>query len=49
MPSYDESYLDSMIQKNRYLFKLIARNCEDVFQVITEYMQGEYRKYMEGG
>lgn len=29
--AYDVSYLDNMIQKNRYLFKLIARNCENVF------------------
>lgn len=31
MSAYDECYLDSMVQKIRYLFKLIARNCEDVF------------------
>lgn len=40
MPAYDECYLDSMIQKNRFLFKLIARNCENVFYVIKDYMEG---------
>ena len=25
MPAYDESYLDGMITKTRYLFKLIGR------------------------
>lgn len=49
MPAYDECYLESMIQKTRYLFKLIARNCDDVFQVITNYMNGEYRNYMDMG
>lgn len=38
-----------MIQKNRYLFKLIARNCENVFQKITEYMNGTYRRHMDEG
>ncbi len=47
--AYDEAYLDSMIQKTRYLFKLIARNCLDVFGTITDYMNGEYRKYMDMG
>lgn len=28
MLAYDECYLNSMIQKTRYLFKLIARNAE---------------------
>lgn len=49
MPAYDECYLNDMIQKNRYLFKLIARNCEDVFRVITDYMNGQYRSYMDIG
>lgn len=49
MPAYDECYLESMIQKNRYLFKLIARNCEDVFWVIANYMKGSYRSYMDMG
>lgn len=49
MPAYDESYLDSMIQKTRYLFKLIARNSENPFQVITNYMEGEYRRHMDEG
>ena len=39
-PAYDECYLDMMIQKGRYLFKLIGRNCGDVFCIITEYMKG---------
>lgn len=49
MPAYDECYLDSMIQKTRYLFKLTARNCEDAFSTITDYMNGEYRKNMDQG
>lgn len=49
MPAYDECYLDSMFQKARYLFKLIARNCDDVFTVIAEYMEGEYRQRMDEG
>ena len=47
--AYDEAYLDSMMQKTRYLFKLIARNCPDVFGTITDYMNGEYRRYMDMG
>ena len=49
MPAYDENYLDSMIQKIRYLFKLAARNCEDAFAVIGEYMDGDYREHMDAG
>lgn len=49
MPAYDESYLDSMIQKSRYLFKLISQNCDNPFQVITDYMEGEYRRHMDEG
>lgn len=49
MPAYDECYLNDMIQKSRYLFKLIARNCEDVFRVITDYMNSQYRSYMDIG
>lgn len=49
IPAYDECYLDSMFQKTRYLFKLIARNCEDIFKVIADYMEGEYRKRMDEG
>lgn len=49
MPAYDECYLDSMFQKVRYLFKLIARNCDHVFAVITDYMEGEHRKRMDEG
>lgn len=49
MPAYDESYLDSMLQKVRYLFKLAARNSEDVFSVITAYMSGDYRRHMDEG
>lgn len=29
--AYDMCYYDSMIQKNRYLFKLIARNTDEPF------------------
>ena len=49
MPAYDECYLDSMIQKSRFLFNLIVRNCENVFDVIIRYMEGEYRKRMDEG
>ena len=49
MPAYDECYLDSMIQKSRFLFKLIVRNCDNVFDVIIRYMEGEYRKRMDEG
>lgn len=48
-PAYEECYLESMMQKNRYLFRLMARNCSDVFGVISEYMQGEYRRNMDIG
>lgn len=48
-PAYDVCYLDSMLQKHRYLFKLIARNCENVFHVITEYFNSDYRTYMDKG
>lgn len=47
--AYDEIYLDSMIQKTRYLFKLIARNAKEPFQVIREYMGSVYRSYMDIG
>ncbi len=33
--AYDEVYLDGMMQMTRYLFKLIARNTEDPFAVIS--------------
>lgn len=49
MPAYDECYLDSMFQKTRYLFELIGRNCDDVFGMITNYMNSEYRKNMNFG
>lgn len=49
MPAYDESYLDGMIAKTRYLFKLIGRNCSDPFSVIANYMKSDYRKYMDMG
>lgn len=48
-PAYDECYLDMMYQKTRFLFKLMARNKMDVFSVITDYMTGEYRHYMDMG
>lgn len=48
-PAYDEIYLDGMKIKIRYLFKLMARNCPDVFESISQYMRGEYRRYMDMG
>lgn len=47
--AYDECYLDSMIQKIRYLFKLLARNKKNPFPAIEDYMKGTYRKYMDMG
>ncbi len=49
MPAYDEVYLDSMLKKHRYLFKLIGRNCDDAFSVISRYLCCEYRKRMDEG
>lgn len=49
MTAYDECYLDSMLQKHRYLYKLIARNCKEVFPAITIYMKSLYRKKMDQG
>lgn len=50
MPAYDECYLDSMIKKHRYLFKLIGRYCEHhAFEVINKYLCCEYRKRMDEG
>lgn len=49
-PAYDECYLDSMIKKHRYLFKLIGRYCEDnAFDIIDQYLCCEYRKRMDEG
>lgn len=48
-PAYDESYLDSMMQKTRYLFRIIARNSQQAFDVITDYMISDYREYMDMG
>ena len=48
-PAYEECYLEGMLQKSRYLFRLIGRNCADAFQVISAYMQGEYRRNMDLG
>ena len=47
--AYDMCYFDSMIQKNRYLFKLIARNTDEPFCVIKDYMKSDYRKAMDFG
>ena len=47
--AYDECYYESMIQKNRYLFKLIARNEEEPYEVIETYMKSDYRKAMDLG
>ena len=49
MKAYDECYLNGMLQKHRYLFKLIGRNCESAFDVITQYMNGDYRRNMDQG
>ena len=49
IPAYDESYLDSMMQKTRYLFRIIARNSQQAFDVITDYMISDYREYMDMG
>lgn len=46
-PAYDEAYLEDMLQKTRYLFKLIARNCTNIFSVVTDYMECDYRKHMD--
>lgn len=48
-PAYDEAYLENMLQKTRYLFRLIARNCINVFSVVSDYMKCDYRKYMDEG
>lgn len=49
MPAYDESYLDSMLQKTRYLFRIIARNSQQAFDVIKAYMSSEYRENIDKG
>lgn len=49
MKAYDECYLNGMLQKHRYLYKLIGRNCEDVFGTILKYMSGNYRYQMDTG
>lgn len=48
-PAYDEGYLDDMYLKNRYLFKLIARNCREPFSAIRQYMESDCRKGMDVG
>ena len=48
-PAYDECYLESMLLKIRYLFKLIARNDDNPFPLIQRYMESVYRKYMDMG
>ena len=47
--AYDKCYLDEMLQKHRYLFKLIGRNRTDAFKVIADYMNSDYRKNMDQG
>ena len=49
MSAYDKCYLDEMLQKHRYLFKLIGRNRTDAFKVIADYMNSGYRKNMDQG
>ena len=48
-PAYDSGYLNSAKLSGRYLFKLIARNCSDCFDIIYKYMKSDYRKYMDMG
>lgn len=48
-PAYDFAYLESMKRKTRYLFKLIARNCENTFEIIDKYLRCTYRYYMDMG
>lgn len=48
-PAYPEIYLDSMRIKIKYLFRLAARNCVNVYETIRQYMEGEYRRYMDMG
>lgn len=48
-PAYDECYYESMVQKNRYLFKLIARNTDHPFQVMEDYMKSNDRRNMDLG
>ena len=45
--AYDKCYLDEMLQKHRYLFKLIGRNRTDAFKIIADYMNSDYRKNMD--
>ena len=47
MPAYDECYLDSMLKKHRYLFKLIGRYCEEDAFAVIEKIKAEdlYHKY----
>lgn len=49
IPAYDKIYLDSMMQKHRYLFRLIGRNFDDAFSIIETYMNSDYRRYMDMG
>lgn len=48
-PAYDICYLEGVKLSGRYLFKLIARNYPDCFEVIRKYMKSDYRKYMDMG
>lgn len=48
-PAYPEIYLENMRIKIKYLFRLTARNCTDVFGTIRRYMECEYREYMDMG
>lgn len=47
--AYDESYYDTMAEKTRYLFKLMARNTENPFPAVTAYMESGYRQNMDKG
>ena len=46
--AYDMYYYDSMLQKTRYLFKLIARNTDEPFRVVRDYMKSDYRRLWIG-
>ena len=45
--AYDMYYSDSMLQKTRYLFKLIARNTDEPFRVVRDYMKSDYSRAMD--
>lgn len=48
-PAYNKIYLDSIMLRDRYLFRLIGRNSDDAFSIITQYMNSDFRRYMDMG